>query len=358
MTDTRDGTAVVAAADPAIVGPWLADETGDDRWTAPTITLLSGGKSNLTYVVRADDRELILRRPPTGHVLPTAHDMRREARIMGGLGPTGFPVPHVFAVEPTGELLGQPFYVMERVHGHIVRDEFPAGYATTDAERRQVAGTLISTLARLHAVDYEAAGLGDFGRPAGYMERQVRLWSKQSAASTTTPQPEVESLAAALTAALPAHSDNAIVHGDYRLDNCVLDSDDPAKIVAVLDWEMSTLGDPLADLGVLLVYWQERGDAGELTQAISRIIPQITMLSGFPTRSEVAETYARESGRDLTGLPYYVAFGYFKFAVVVQGIVARSAAGAMGGQDFSAMAQSVALLIERGQQVLASGEIG
>lgn len=349
---------VLAGANPAIVGPWLAAETGDDRWSSPNITLLSGGKSNLTYVVRADDRDVILRRPPTGHVLPTAHDMRREARIIGGLGPTGFPVPHLVAVEDTGDLLGQPFYVMERVHGHIVRDEFPEGYATTEAERGQVANALIDTLARLHAVDYQAAGLGEFGRPDGYMERQVRRWGKQSVASTDKPQPEVEALGAALAHALPQRSDNTIVHGDYRLDNCVLDVNDPGNIISVLDWEMSTLGDPLADLGVLLVYWQDRSDSGELTEAISRVIPKITTLPGFPGRKDVAESYALASGRDLSELAFYVAFGYFKFAVVIQGIVARSKAGAMGGQDFSAMEQSVALLIERGRQILASGDVG
>lgn len=357
MTDTTSDP-VLEGANPALVGPWLAAETGDDRWTAPVITLLSGGKSNLTYVVRADDRELVLRRPPTGHVLPTAHDMRREARVIGGLGPTGFPVPELVAVETSGELLGQPFYVMERVHGHIVRDEFPPGYAHTEAERAKVADTLISTLARLHAVDYRAAGLGDFGRPDGYMERQIRRWGKQSAASTAEPNKDVEALGAALANALPARSDNTIVHGDYRLDNCVLDVDDPGRIVAVLDWEMSTLGDPLADLGVLLVYWQDRSDSGELTAALSRIIPKITTLAGFPARRQVAEAYAKVSGRDLSDIAFYVAFGYFKFAVVVQGIVARSAAGAMGGQDFSAMAQSIDLLIERGGQILTSGDIG
>jgi aminoglycoside phosphotransferase (APT) family kinase protein len=349
---------VALGAPPSVVGPWLAEQTGDDRWASCAVSLISGGKSNLTYLVKAGDGELILRRPPTGHVLPTAHDMLRESRIIGQLGPADFPVPGLAAVEPTGALLGQPFYVMERVRGHIVRDAFPAGYADTEADHALVAERLVDTLAALHAIDYDRVGLSDFGRPDGYLARQVRRWTQQSAASVDEPQPAVEALAASLAAALPATSANAIVHGDYRLDNCVLDPDQTGRIAAVLDWEMSTLGDPLADLGVTLVYWQQRADEDELTMALSRVIPAITRLPGFPDRTAVAERYARVSGRNLDRLPFYVAFGYFKLAVVIQGIVARSKAGAMGGQDFRSMGDGVDLLIERGRQCLADNTIG
>ncbi|HEX7356045.1 MAG TPA: phosphotransferase family protein, partial [Mycobacteriales bacterium] len=165
-------------APPAVIGPWLAEQTGEPGWGDLTVELISGGKSNLTYVVSSPAGEAVLRRPPTGHILPTAHDMIREATVIGALGPTGFPVPGIVAVERTGTLVGQPFYVMERVHGHIIRSELPAGYADTPAERRTLAERLIRTLADLHAFEPAAIGLGEFGRPTGFMERQVRRWTK------------------------------------------------------------------------------------------------------------------------------------------------------------------------------------
>jgi aminoglycoside phosphotransferase (APT) family kinase protein len=329
----------IPPVDPAVVGPWLANATGDGRWAQLDATLLQAGKSNLTYVLSSGGRELILRRPPTGYLLPSAHDMRREARVIGALSAIGFPVPELIAVEETGKLLGRPFYVMQRVNGLILRDEFPPGYAETRAARLHIVDALVQTLVRLHAVDYARCGLGDFGRPAGYMQRQLRRWTAQSEATAGD---------------LPARCGETLVHGDYRLDNCVLDAQDPARIVAVLDWEMSTLGDPLADLGLLLVYWHDRA-AGELAGA--PMFPNICSLDGMPTRGQIAQLYGRSSGRDLSDLPFYVAFGYFKLAVVVQGVVARSSAGAMGSKDFSGYADYIPLLTERGRQILDSGEI-
>jgi aminoglycoside phosphotransferase (APT) family kinase protein len=341
-------------ADPAVVGPWLANATGDGRWAQLEATLLQAGKSNLTYVLSSGGQELILRRPPTGHLLPSAHDMRREARVIGALSAIGFPVPELIAVEETGELLGQPFYVMQRVSGLILRDDFPPGYAETRAARLDIVDALVQTLARLHAVDYARCGLGDFGRPAGYMQRQLRRWTAQSEATAGDVTPGMASLASELQATLPTRCGETLVHGDYRLDNCVLDARDPARVIAVLDWEMSTLGDPLADLGLLLVYWHDRA-AGELAGA--PIFPKISSLDGMPTRGQIAQLYGRSSGRDLSDLPFYVAFGYFKLAVIVQGVVARSSAGAMGSKDFSGYADYIPLLIERGRQILDAGEI-
>lgn len=345
-----------AGADPATVGPWLAAQTGDEAWRGAAVQLIAGGKSNLTYLVTAPGRSVILRRPPTGQILPTAHDMMREARVIGALGPTGFPVPGIVAVERTGALIGQPFYVMQRVAGHIVRDAFPDGYAHTADDHTNVARQLIDTLADLHRTDYTAAGLADFGRPDGYLGRQVRRWTKQSAASTDVPVPGLAELGEELGTALPMHSDATIVHGDFRLDNCVLDPTEVGRIAAVLDWEMSTLGDPLADLGVLLVYWAQTAD--QVAEALQHIIPKITQQEGFPDRAGVAELYATNSGRDLSVLPFYVAFGYFKLAVVIQGIVARQLAGAMGGQDFGPMGDLVGALADRGRSCLADRTLG
>jgi aminoglycoside phosphotransferase (APT) family kinase protein len=297
----------------------------------------------------------VLRRPPTGHILPTAHDMLRESRVIGALGPTGFPVPGLIAVESTGTLVGQPFYVMERVVGHIIRGELPAGYAETPAERAVIAQRLIGTLADLHAVDPAAIGLGDFGRPTGYMGRQVRRWTTQWESSRTAELPALDALAAALTAGVPENSAETIVHGDYRLDNTILDAADTGRVAAVLDWEMSTLGDPLADLGLLLVYWTESGD--DLTQT-SGLTPSVTWMDGFPDRAGVADLYATASGRTVEDLPFYVAFGCFKLAVVVQGIIARVAGGAMGGQDFGPLDNAVTALVDRGIRCLRDGVLG
>lgn len=353
---TGDATSEMSGGAPAaVVGPWLAARTADDAWTTASVALISGGKSNLTYVVSSTAGDVVLRRPPTGHVLPTAHDMLRESRVIGALGSTAFPVPGLVAVEDTGDLLGAPFYVMEKVEGHIVRETLPAGYADTPADRGRIGARLIATLVDLHAVDYNACGLGEFGRPDGYMERQVRRWSKQWEATRTTELPGLDALAADLTTRVPAHSDSTIVHGDYRLDNTILDPADVGRIAAVLDWEMSTLGDPLADLGLLLTYWR---DAADQQTSLTGLTPSVTWMDGFPDRRGVAEGYAKASGRELADLPFYVAFGYFKLAVVVQGILARIAGGAMGGQDFGAMDGLVAVLVERGRVCLADDALG
>jgi aminoglycoside phosphotransferase (APT) family kinase protein len=339
----------------ATVGPWLAAQTGEPAWATAAIELISGGKSNLTYVVRSAAGDVVLRRPPTGHVLATAHDMLRESRVIAALGPVGYPVPAIVAVEESGDLLGAPFYVMSKVEGHIVRDQLPAGYGETGADRAVIGERLVQGLVDLHAVDYRAAGLGEFGRPTGYMERQVRRWSKQWDATKTDPLPHLDDLAADLIARVPAHCGETVVHGDYRLDNTILDPTDVGRIAAVLDWEMSTLGDPLADLGLLLTYWREAGDA---RAGLEGLTPAVTWMPGFPDRAGVAETYAKASGRDVGDLPFYVAFGYFKLAVVVQGILARLAGGAMGGQDFGAMDGLVSTLVERGRTCLADDVLG
>ena len=334
-----------------VVGPWLAERTGELAWKDATVSLISGGKSNLTYVVASTAGEVVLRRPPTGHVLPTAHDMLRESRVIGALGPTGFPVPGIIAVEGTGTLVGQPFYVMERVVGHIIRAEMPPGYAETPADRAQLAERLVGTLADLHAVEPASVGLGDFGRPTGYMQRQVRRWSTQWDSTRTADNPALDALAAALIARVPARSDETIVHGDYRLDNTILDPTDVGRVAAVLDWEMSTLGDPLADVGLLLVYWTQADDSA----VASGVAPSVTCLDGFPGREGVAALYESRSGRHVGDLPFYVAFGCFKLAVVVQGIIARVAGGAMGGQDFGPLDDTVTALVDRGTRSLTEG---
>ncbi|MGI5270409.1 phosphotransferase family protein [Nonomuraea sp. CA-218870] len=309
------------------LAPALAKTTEDDRWRRCAAELVVGGKSNLTFILRSDAGELVLRRPPTGELLPSAHDMAREARVQRGLAGTAVPVPRVVLVDEGG-LIGVPFYVMEKVPGHVVRDRLPDGWARTSEERRAMAFALADTLAALHAVDCTAVGLGDYGRPAGFMARQVRRWSGQWEKSRTHEVPEMEELARRLAAGVPDQQRATIVHGDFRADNVIYDAADPGRINAVLDWELSTLGDPLSDVALLMLYWREAGDDG-----IS-LIPGVSHLPGFPTRAEMLDRYATTAGVDLTDMTWYLAFARFKFAVIAQGVSVRSRAGAMGGQDF------------------------
>jgi aminoglycoside phosphotransferase (APT) family kinase protein len=259
------------------------------------------------------------------------------------------------------DVLGAPFYVMDFVHGPIARDGFPPGYADEPAERRAVAEGLIDTLVALHAVDPAEVGLESFGRPEGYLTRQVSRWMRQWAATreavetagdseATAAAGRLDKLAETLGAQAPTAPTGPIVHGDYRLDNTVLDPTGPGRIAAVLDWEMSTRGDPLADLGLLLVYWVQAGDGADRTGAVP--VSAVSSLPGFPSRAEVADLYASKSGRNIDRLPWYVSFGAFKLAVVVAGIVARHRAGAMVGEGFDHLESRLGPLVHLAYRAL------
>ncbi|RBY85991.1 phosphotransferase family protein [Blastococcus sp. TF02A-26] len=325
-------------ADPLVpldrIAPVLAQALSDERWLDVTATLIAGGKSNLTYRLTSPAGEAVLRRPPSGRLLPRAHDMAREARIQLALAGSEVPVAPVLLVQ-SAELIGVPFYVMGMVEGHVLRDELPEGYARSQADRTAITDTLVGTLADIHRLDPAAVGLGDLGRPEGFMARQVERWSDQWERSRSRPVAAVDTLAARLRGIRFPPASGALVHGDFRLDNCLLDVDDPGRVNAVLDWELSTLGDPLADLGMLLLYWTEAGDPPPL------LTPALTASPGFPGRSSVIERYADLTGADLTALPAYVAFAHFKFAVIAQGIAARVEAEAMAGQQFGDLAGEV-----------------
>ena len=308
------------------LGPALAAATGDPAWNAPKVQLIGGGKSNLTFLLRSDAGELVLRRPPTGALLPSAHDMMREARVQSALATTDVPVAEIVLADD-GDLLGVPCYVMTKVPGHVVRGELPAGFADTDEERLGLSFAFVDTLAALHAVDHAAVGLGDYGRPEGFMARQVRRWTGQWEASATHEVPEIDELARRLAGSVPPQDRTTIVHGDYRLDNVVLDAHRPAQVNAVLDWELSTLGDPLTDLALVSLFWTGPGE-----RQLS-LIPGVTHLPGFATREQLLDRYAAASGADLSGMSWYQAFAHFKFAVITQGVQVRARAGAMGGQD-------------------------
>jgi aminoglycoside phosphotransferase (APT) family kinase protein len=339
-------------AEPAVVGPYLAKVLHDERWTGCDVRLIAGGKSNLTYRVASDAGEVILRRPPLGHTLPTAHDMAREYRVLAALQDTAVPVPRVLHLDGADGPLEAPFYVMERVVGHICRNTLPPGYAETPDARGLVGAALVDTLAALHTVDPAAVGLADFGRPAGFMERQLRRWWEQWERSRTAELPDLDALRDELVAGRPTETAAAIVHGDYRLDNTVLHPTRPGVVIAVLDWEMSTLGDPLSDLGALLAYWSEDGDDPVLEAA--RIIPPVTAAPGFPTRQEVVARYAERTGFDVGAVGWYQAFAYFKLAIICQGVAARAAGGAMLGSGFDAAQALVEPLARAGRHLLAA----
>jgi aminoglycoside phosphotransferase (APT) family kinase protein len=301
--------------------------------------LIAGGRSNLTYGITDGEHRWVLRRPPLGHVLPTAHDMGREYKVLHGLAGTDVPVPRVFAFCEDLDVNGAPFYVMERVDGQILRD---AAAVTALAPEQALACSeqLVDVLARIHAVDYEAVGLGDFGRPAGFLERQVRRWGEQWERSKTVELPAVDEIGRRLRAALPESGPPAIVHGDYRLDNTMLAPDDPGRVVAVLDWEMSTLGDPLADLGLFLLYW-----GSPEAQNVATGEP-IGNRVGFLSRDAVVARYAEQTGRNVDHLDWYLVFASYKLAIIVEGINARIRIGKTLGEGFTESNALVAALVE------------
>lgn len=327
------------------LGHALAAATGQEAWRDAAADLISGGKSNLTFTLASAAGELILRRPPTGELLPSAHDMGREARVQQALAGSDVPVTPI-VLHDAGDLIGVPCYVMAKAAGHVIRGELPQGYAATTAERERMSFAFVDTLAALHAVDHDAVGLGDYGRPEGFMARQVRRWSGQWEASKTHPVPEIDELARRLAAAVPPQQRATIVHGDFRIDNVVYDEADPGRINAVLDWELSTLGDPLTDVALLMLFWRSADDSPV------DLIPGVTHLPGFPDRDAMLARYTATSGADLSDLGYYQAFAHFKFAIIAQGVQARAKAGDMGGQDFGDLDDQILHLGQTGLQFL------
>jgi aminoglycoside phosphotransferase (APT) family kinase protein len=284
---------------------------------------IAGGRSNLTFrVTDAGDGAWILRRPPLGSTLGSAHDMGREHRILTGLARTAVPAPTPVALCSDVRVTGAEFYVMDFVDGVVLRDEADVEATFAEPDRRRVGEALVDTLVELHAVDPDAAGLGELGRRDGYAERQLRRWKRQWDDSKTRELEAMEEAHRLLAARVPQQRDTSIVHGDYRLDNAIVT---PAgDVAAVVDWELCTLGDPLADLGLLLDYWAQPGDeVVPLTRAP-------TLAAGFPTREELAARYAERSGRDIAQLDFFVALGYWKLAAILEGVYARYAAGAYG----------------------------
>jgi aminoglycoside phosphotransferase (APT) family kinase protein len=326
-----EGTQARAGIDVPKVTAWFEDNV-PGAVPPLTFTLVAGGRSNLTFEV--DDsaaHRYVLRRPPTGHILPTAHDMSREFKIISALGPAGVPVPPALGLCTDEAVNGAPFYVMGFVDGIIARTAEIAQQNLDADSRRKVSLSLIDTLAQIHSVEPAAVGLGDLGRTEGYIARQLKRWFANYRAANEsrggTMLAEVVEIHDFLSSRIPEQGPATIVHGDYRLDNCIVSSD--GDMLAVLDWELCTLGDPLADVGQLLVYWPEPGERSVLGGSP-------TTASGFITRDELTKQYTEVSGRDIGRIDFYVAFAYWKLACILEGVYARYVGGAMGNDGFDA----------------------
>jgi aminoglycoside phosphotransferase (APT) family kinase protein len=342
MGDEATGT-----ADGAVDVPEGIDRAGVEGWFAAHVAgvelplafeRISGGHSNLTYRVGdAAGRRWALRRPPLGKRLGSAHDMAREHKVVSALGPTPVPVAPVVGLCEDESVNGAPFYVMEFVEGPILR-----GMAETDAfpnepDRRAIGERVADTLVEIHAVDPDAVGLEDLGRKEDYVARQLHRWQGQWEKSKTRELAAIDDVHERLAARIPEQGPATIVHGDYRLDNMILSPS--GEVAAVVDWELCTLGDPLADVGLLMVYWPERGEDPVALGQPANLAP------GFPTREDLRRRYAERSGRDLSQLDFFVALGYWKLAIILEGVYARYAAGAYGKANEGI--QQFARLVER-----------
>lgn len=330
------------------------DLAGDD---VPRVSQFPRGFSNLTYLVEVGERAYVLRRPPFGVGKGVAHDVVREARLLSALGAAYPRVPRILAICDDASVLGAPFYLMARATGIILRDRLPAGTSIDTETMRRISEAAVDTLAEIHAVDYRAAGLASLGNPDGYVERQVSGWIRRYEASRTGEQPAVERIAAWLATSRPAEppgaSRAALVHNDFKYDNLVLDAQDPSRVVAVLDWEMATIGDPHLDLGTTLAYWVEAGDP-PLLRSLGL---GVTALPGNLTREEVVARYEASSGRAVDEPVFYYAFGLFKVAVIAQQIHARYVKGFTKDERFAHLDRAVAALGEVAVRAVDAGRV-
>jgi aminoglycoside phosphotransferase (APT) family kinase protein len=301
------------------------------------------GHSNLTYSVSLGEKEMVLRRPPFGSKVKSAHDMGREYHVLTRLH-DAYPAPQPLLYCTDESILGAPFYVMERVRGVILRRNLPQSFNLEAETARKLSESFIDRLAALHRLNYNALGLGELGKPEGYLERQVRGWIERYSGSKTHDLPEVEPLSAWLREHMPAQSEGTLIHNDYKFDNMVLNADDITQIKAVLDWEMCTLGDPLTDLGTALAYWVDPGDPPEMQMV--RWGP--TILPGMLSRAQLAERYTEKTGRDLSQIVFYYVFATFKTAVIIQQIYYRYFHGLTKDERFASLGEVASTLMRVG----------
>jgi len=311
------------------------------------------GHSNLTYAIQLGPREMVLRRPPFGSKVKTAHDMSREFRVLSKLHAHHSPAPHVLLFCDDPSILGAPFYLMEPIHGVILRKDVPPHLNFSAEAATRLSESFIDNLAQLHSLDYNAIGLSDLGKPQGYLERQVRGWIERYHGSKTHDLQEVESISNWLQQNMPPEQTPSLVHNDYKYDNVVLDPNNLTKIIGVLDWEMCTIGDPLTDLGTALAYWVDAGDPPEMLE--TRWGP--TNYPGSLTRAELVKLYAQKSNRDVSHMPFYLAFARFKIAVIVQQIYFRYHQGLTKDERFATMPHLIELLLRASRRAAETGAI-
>ena len=313
-----------------------------------TVERHQAGHSNETFFVRRGAEEWVLRRPPLGAFLPSAHDVLREYRVLDALGSTGVRVPRtVLACEDDG-IIGAPFYLMERVDGVVIRQELPAIF--TEPERAAIGDELVDALVELHSVDPASCGLDGFGKPTGYLERQLRRWTGQLELTMphSRPLPDLERIGDWLRTNLPETQQTTIVQGDYKLDNVMFATETPAQLIAILDWEMSTLGDPLADLGWMVSFWREADDeAGDLFAETTRV----TELPGFRSRLDLIDRYASATGRAVEGLAWYTVLAIWKLAILLEGSYARHLAGMTDDPFFAQLERGVPALADKALEI-------
>ncbi|MCK8675428.1 phosphotransferase family protein [Rhodococcus sp. HM1] len=326
--------------DLATMRRWLAEHETCSVGEHLTAQQIAGGRSNPTYSLTDGQHSWILRRPPMGHVLPTAHDMGREYRAMTALRNSAVPVPRTVGLCEDSALLGAPFYVMEKLDGTTLRTAQDTGRLTPE-QRASIADSMVDILVALHEIDPAEVGLADWGRPQGYLERQLRRWKQQWEHSATVPRSEVDELCTRLAASLPGSNHPGIVHGDFKIDNLMVDHQDPTRILGLLDWEMSTLGDTLADVGILCSFWDQEGEFH------NPITAGATALAGFPRREEIVQRYGEARGIDVADLDWYLVFADFKIAVILEGIHARYLQGHTDGEDVSDVGSMVGPLLDR-----------
>ncbi len=315
-----------------------------------------GGYSNETLFVRCGDRELVVRRPPPDETADTAHDVLREYRIIDALQDTAVPVaPTICACQDTS-VLGDEFYVMDRIKGDVIQTEEPEWFSTA-AARKQLATQFIDTLAAIHAVDYEAIGLGELGQPVGYLERQVQrfqeacLWAQETT-SEKREVPELYEVGSWLAANVPAESSHSLVHGDYKLDNVMFDTELPPEIIAVFDWEMSTLGDPLADLGYMLHFWPDADDVESDRVVAERFAPPFLRHHEYPPRDWIVDRYETQSGQSFTNRRFYLGLAAFKMAALGEMFYARYLRGGVDDEMYRAMGEGVPAQAERARDII------
>lgn len=305
---------------------------------------IAAGHSNLTFLITHGNHEYVLRRPPRPPYLPTAHDVLREHRIISALAQTTFPVPRPVLACADDSVIGAPFYLMECVNGIVVRDQIPSQFDAPQ-DRRAIADAVVRALVALHVVDYHAIGLGTLGKPAGYIARQVKRWLGQLDGAHTRDIPALHAVGQWLQAHIPESPAPTLVHGDFRIDNVMFAPQAPPRVVAVLDWEMSTLGDPLADLGYLLSFWREAGEPK--TIPLPDDMGDVTAQAHFPSRADIAARYAELSGRTVSNLTFYIVLAIWKLAILLEGSYKRHQMGTTDDPFFALLGDGVPALAQR-----------